>query len=142
VAGFAEGRNEIDADFIDTVVTAQGGALEGEENGEGIDSKIIVSSSQMGKSEGNESGNNLKTEVMALEGRLTRMEGLMLEMTSQLIPAFSIILPRVITNLPAELTLIGKEQDSMEAETTGQNLTDEFSPPPPRRWWSKLWQNQ
>ena len=30
VAGFAEGRQEIEADFIDTVVAAQGGTLEEE----------------------------------------------------------------------------------------------------------------
>ena len=31
VAGFAEGRQEIDGEFIDTVIAAQGGSLEGPE---------------------------------------------------------------------------------------------------------------
>ena len=30
MAGFAEGRHEIEADFIDTVVAAEGGTLEDE----------------------------------------------------------------------------------------------------------------
>ena len=32
VAGFAEGRSEIDGDFIDTVISSQGGSLEGPES--------------------------------------------------------------------------------------------------------------
>ena len=34
VAGFAEGRHEIDAEFIDLVISAQGGSLEGVESEE------------------------------------------------------------------------------------------------------------
>ena len=47
VAGFAEGRQEIDADFIDTVVAAQGGTLEEEiekdETSEGKEALAVTS---------------------------------------------------------------------------------------------------
>ena len=42
VAGFAEGRHEIDGEFIDLVIAAQGGSLEGAEDKESCLSEDLV----------------------------------------------------------------------------------------------------
>lgn len=86
VVGFAEGRHEIDGGFIDLVIAAQRGTLEGMED---VEPKISRSQEViMEKADPADSGsvNGLKAEIRELVGRLTRVEGLVLEMTSQLIP--------------------------------------------------------
>jgi putative secretion ATPase (PEP-CTERM system associated) len=85
VAGFAEGRREIDGEFIDTVIAAQGGSLEGEETGEGVAFQAregAPATVPLGPA----FGDGLQETVKELAGRLTRLEGMVLEMTSQLFP--------------------------------------------------------
>jgi general secretion pathway protein A len=94
VAGFAESRHELDGDFIDTVFQAQGGSLEGpelEETPEGEDQKAASPSMDFGLPA---SGDGLDAAVMELSGRLTRLEGMMLELTSQVMPVLTQALTR------------------------------------------------
>ncbi|MDP1761401.1 MAG: AAA family ATPase, partial [Deltaproteobacteria bacterium] len=86
VAGFAEGRHEIDAEFIDLVISAQGGSLEGVEAEESSIAEDLATLPETASSRLQASDNGLETAVQDLSGRLTRLEGLVLEMTSQMIP--------------------------------------------------------
>ena len=134
VAGFAEGRHEIDADFIDTVVAAQGGTLE-EETEESQDSEgkgltavqTPVSGIQM---------NNLNNEIAELAGRLTRLEGMCIEISNHLIPLITQLLSK---NEPWE-----SGQISMTPADEGYDLKDfevEDNSPSKKsmNWWSRLW---
>ena len=92
VAGFAEGRHEIDGEFIDLVIAAQGGSLEGEEAPEAVTSEGLAASADTPPSTMKISHDGLEATVAELSARLTRLEGLVLEMTSQLVPALHNIL--------------------------------------------------
>jgi general secretion pathway protein A len=133
VAGFAETRPEIDGEFIDTVVAAQGGSLEGQEDSatpiaapsslvEGARSSIAISD------------NGLEATVGELAGRLTRLEGMVLELTSQLAPVLTKLLSKQL------LDHVQPEPDQPAAPPSlpdqPPNL-DEQSPPP-KKWWSRF----
>jgi len=136
VAGFAEGRTEIDADFIDTVVAAQGGTLEEEGEGqEAGESRVVVQDEPMTRSGGN---NHLKQEIAELSGRLTRVEGLCLEISNHLIPMVTELLadkkkweasPPVLTEVPVQEP---REEVDLEMEVTPTPLK-------PSPWWARLW---
>jgi general secretion pathway protein A len=133
VAGFAEGRKEIDADFIDTVVAAQGGTLE--EEGEGEDS--VQTPIGTGDSLGSTDGNQFRQELADLSGRLTRLEGLCLEISNHLIPLVTQLLtPKdTPTSLPppeAEPAPLLPEEPDTEAATMPLAAK-------PSSWWSRLW---
>jgi hypothetical protein len=133
VAGFAEGRHEIDAEFIDTVVAAQGGTLE-EEMGESQEAGEGPIASQAQAS--GMSTNNLKGEIAELSGRLTRVEGMCIELSNHLIP----LITDFFTN---------KEQ--WQAERNSPAVADEVqvvpeveveenaTPPKSVTWWSRWW---
>ena len=89
VAGYAEGRHEIDGEFIDLVISAQGGSLEGAESEESSISEDLTASTSIPPSSMPVSHNGLEATVGELSARLTRLEGLVLEMTSQLVPALT-----------------------------------------------------
>ncbi|MGA9822134.1 MAG: ExeA family protein [Desulfobaccales bacterium] len=100
VAGFAEGRQEIDGDFIDMVYATQGGSLEGPEEGP-LETPAGLEAAA-GALEFNtkavNSNNGLEARLSELSGRLTRIESLVLEITSQLIP----VLTRVMLKPPPQ----------------------------------------
>jgi general secretion pathway protein A len=132
VAGFAEGRHELDAEFIDMVIAAQGGSLEGSEDvesstGEALTAKVEVDTSV--------TDNGLHEAIMDLSGRLTRLEGLVLEMTSQLIPALSNILDK-----PSSSGIQSQPRDNFslqgDADDSPSDLNDST---PSHRWWSRIW---
>jgi len=131
VAGFAEGRQEIGADFIDTVIAAQGGTLE-EEIGDydAAEEKSEPSSPRAALTSGN---NNLKAEITELAGRLTRLEGLCLEISNHLIPVMTELLAKK-SSLP-QIDL--PEEQEEELHQLPEAMTAE--PPPPKKgnsWWS------
>jgi general secretion pathway protein A len=133
VAGFAEGRQEIDADFIDTVVAAHGGTLEEDidETSEGKQSLAVTSSVS------ESSNNNLKRELAELSGRITRVEGLCIEISNHLIP--------VITELLSKKETWDASQILLEEEATNNQMAAAieaekgFVPIKPLNWWSRFW---
>jgi general secretion pathway protein A len=148
VAAFAEGRQEIDREFLETVVAAQGESLEGPDRIEtGSEEDLAAASNpqepwvagdqapQPSKSQGEEgAGNNLRKEVWELSARVARLEGMVLDLTGQLMPAIN----KFCSQLPAN--------PSPEAELPLPALPpDEVLEPHPktpsprrRRWWSRF----
>ena len=94
VAGFAEGRHEIDGEFIDLVIVAQGGSLEGTEEKESLFIEGLVGSADSLPSAMPVSHNALESMVEDLSARLTRLEGLALEMIRQMAPVLMKILEK------------------------------------------------
>ncbi len=131
VAGFAEGRKEIDADFIDTVVAAQGGTLE--EEGETAEPPAAAAEEVRTI----DRSNHLKQELADLAGRITRLEGLCLEISNHLIPLVTQLLAqqekRASPPLPEELPMVEvleePEPDAEIIQPAEKGST----------WWSRLW---
>lgn len=137
VAGFAEGRHEIDAEFIDLVISAQGGSLEDTEEKEPLASEDLVNLPDTSPSSLPVSPNGLEATVEELSARLTRLEGLVLEMTSQLVPA--------LTNFLAKHALRPgqpSEDDIVRQTSPGPEAIDHESlPSPQQNWWSRLFKS-
>jgi general secretion pathway protein A len=139
VAGFAEGRQEIDGEFIETVIAAQGGGLEGTEEIEGLPAEgASAPLPAMPASLAPASANGLEATVRELSARLARLEGLVLEMTSQMVPIMVELLqktagseprPPVVDSSPAPRDLSAEESD------------DEVLPQPRKNWWSSIWKS-
>jgi general secretion pathway protein A len=135
VAGFAEGRHEIDGEFIDTVVAAQGGSLEGLQDQETLASEDLAALPGVSKSALHASDDGLEATMRELSTRLTRLEGLVLEMNSLLMPALTDILGKL---RPSEKPALppGHGDDPLA-------VTEEIPPlasaaTNPNRWWSRL----
>jgi len=101
VAGFAEGRHELDGEFIDLVIAAQGGSLEGVEGRDASTPEDLVASSGLQPNPAPVSRDGLEATVGELSARLTRLEGLVLEMTGQLAPALTRFLEKPPPPAPA-----------------------------------------
>jgi hypothetical protein len=138
VAGYAEGRHEIDAEFIDFVISAQGGSLEGAESEDSSMSEDLTASAGIPPTSMPVSHNGLETAVGELSARLTRLEGLVLEMTSQLVPALTNIALKqsVKPGQPSEYDIV--HHNSLEPEKTNQ----ESVPPPRQNWLSRLFSSE
>jgi general secretion pathway protein A len=138
VAGFAEGRHEIDGEFIDLVITAQGGSLEdigGESSEESSPSLAPEVTSERVEAVTLGQSNGLQATVSDLSARLTRLEGLVLEMTSQLVP----VLTKFMTSrLPAEPLQL--PEDYSEAPAAPEASFSSKSLPKSRKgFWTRLW---
>ena len=134
VAGFAEGRQEIDADFIDTVVAAQGGTLEEEiEKDETPRGQELAVTSPALES----SNNNLKSEVAELSGRITRLEGLCLEISNHLIPVMTELLSKKETWDAGQILL--EEEGLNNQMPAAVGVEKDFPPIRPLTWWSRFW---
>jgi general secretion pathway protein A len=138
VAGFAEGRHEIDGEFIDLVITTQGGSLE--DIGEVSIEESSPSSAPEVPSERVEAvtlgqSNGLQATVSDLSGRLTRLEGLVLEMTSQLVPVLTKFMtaPSAARPLKFQDELGGAPVPVPEASFSRESL-----PETRKSWWSRL----
>lgn len=134
VAGFAEGRHEIDAEFIDLVIAAQGGSLEGIEAEESAPSEDLAPSAGIPPSSVPGSRNGLEATVGELSARLTRLEGLVLEMTSQLVPALMNVLPQPQPSEPVSRPGFPISPGAVDA---GDLRHPESVAP--KSWWSRLW---
>jgi general secretion pathway protein A len=129
VAGFAEGRHELDGEFIDTVIAAQGGGLEGDEKEYALpEAPSPTPDAPIPHLAAPENG--IGAAVQQVSERLTRLEGLVLEMTNQLVP----ILAHFMTNQVSGLL---EKTDSHSIP--GPTLEDDNLPPSPKGWWSKFW---
>ena len=139
VAGFAEGRHEIDGEFIDLVITTQGGSLE-DISGESSEEESLSLASQA-TSEGNKAitsvaSDGLKGTVSDLSGRLTRLEGLVLEMTSQLVP---VLMKFLSSQIPPESLHLPEADDQAPPIAPERSLSPESLPEPRKSFWSKFW---
>jgi hypothetical protein len=87
--------------------------------------------------------NYLLTEITELSGRLTRLEGLMLELSSQIVPAFAKILSSPLNReaqpiSEAREALVHPESDSPAAPPTEETLQAPAKQPPTfNRWWPR-----
>lgn len=140
VAGFAEGRTEIDADFIDTVVAAQGGTLEEEGEGQDVgESRSAVRDEPVRQAGGN---NNFNKEIAELSGRLTRVEGLCLEISNHLIPLVTELLAKIEAKKEgweAPRSVLFEVPVSEPQEEVALELDVTPTPLKPTPWWSRLW---
>jgi general secretion pathway protein A len=136
VAGFAEGRHELDAEFIDMVIAAQGGSLEGQEDGVETSSPDQAAFPASGEQGRPESANGLQAEVMELSGRLTRLEGMVLEMTSYVMPALTKMLDKSIS----EPALKPAEDPTLVAPPDPEPAIPAETPAgPSKRWRFRFW---
>ena len=137
VAGFAEGRHEIDGEFIDLVISAQGGSLEGVEAEESSIAEDLAALPETSGSRVQASDNGLEAAVQDLSGRLTRLEGLVLEMTSQMIPIMAKICEKPSPPEPVQVS----EAPSLPHPVFPEpKLNLNNSPPTRKSWWSRFWQ--
>jgi general secretion pathway protein A len=144
VAGFAEGRHDIDGEFLDTVMAAQGLRWETLEPSEEprpepqteyqkpTDSRPLVSEDGLGLA------------VAELAARLSRVEGLMLELSGHLLPVLRQLLgkqappdaEKVMTSASSDLPL------TEEVAESAQDFPDSAPSEPQasrRGWWSRIW---
>jgi general secretion pathway protein A len=139
VAGFAEGRHEIDGEFIDLVITAQGGSLEdiaGDSSEESPPSAAPDATSERAETVTFGQSNGLQATVSDLSGRLTRLEGLVLEMTSQIVPVLMKFLP---STLPAESLQPPEDYGMISSDTPEASFSQESLPQPKKSLWSRFW---
>jgi general secretion pathway protein A len=157
VAAFAEGRQDIDREFLETVVAAQGGSLEGPDQAESGSEQELQpvqppelqeTGDQADQPAGEliEAGSRefadvqLRREILELSERMARLEGLVLDLIGQLVPAIT----KFFSHLPAESAKPASSPqpslplDSQEApEPAPEQQNDEAPPPPKRSWWSR-----
>ncbi len=136
VAGFAEGRQEIDGDFIDTVISAQGGSLEGLGAEEVLISEAQFASPRSLDFGSAASDNGLGATVTELATRLTRLEGLVLEMTSQLAPVITRVLS--LATVP-ETSPPQDDQATPPSNDSAESLDPDDLPPPRKSRWFSFW---
>jgi general secretion pathway protein A len=136
VAGFAEGRHELDAEFIDLVISAQGGSLEDTEANEPLTLEDLVTSADAPPVSTPISHNGLEATVGELSARLTRLEGLVLEMTSQLIPAISQVFQQ---EQPERVTHQENPPNTLAPEDSLPSPPTEHAAMSSTRWWSHFW---
>jgi general secretion pathway protein A len=136
VAGFAEGKSEIDGEFIDTVFAAQGGSLEGPTTLE-TQEAVEVGESPLGP-EIKPSDNGLEARIIDLSGRLTRLEGLVLEMSSELIPVITRALWKPAP-LESGLSLINDTPAGEELPSPEEFPSPVSSPSSKKKRWFRFW---
>ncbi len=134
VAGFAEGRQEIDGEFIDTVIAAQGGSLEGPEQTDAATQEQPPPLPEAMSSGISTPDNGLRSSVDELGGRLSRLEGMVLEMTSQLVP----LLTKILEKQPLD-SIQPMQDNRMRPNSKPFEKPDlENLPPARKRWWTRL----
>jgi general secretion pathway protein A len=136
VAGFAEGRHEIDGEFIDMVIAAQGGSLEDLEELQVSEAQEPEAFPPKAEPEPAFSDNGLQSTLAELSGRVTRLEGMVLEMASQLFP----VLTKVISS---QSSLDSRSQKELSTKSIPNDTPEVTAPPNPqaeqKSWWSKFW---
>jgi general secretion pathway protein A len=135
VAGFAEGRQELDGEFIETVIAAQGGGLEGSDAVEALpEAGASATPLETAGSVLPGPANGVEALVRELSGRVTRLEGLVLEMNSQLMP---VLVEALSKNLPLDsLPPSSLPEAPLAVEQPPEDEPNDL-PPTRKRWWSR-----
>ncbi len=134
VAGFAEGRQEIDGEFIDTVIAAQGGSLEGPEQTDTTTQEELAPLPEAASSAISIPDNGLRSTVDELGARLSRLEGMVLEMTSQLVP----LLTKLLEKQPLDSIQPIQANHMRHSYEPFENPDPNAQPQNRKRWWSRL----
>jgi general secretion pathway protein A len=154
VAAFAEGRKEIDREFLETVVAAQGETLEGPEQddsgseegqplapgAQGDQSAHPANSlgEMAGEGSGEVPGNNLRREILELSARMSRLESLFLDLTGQLVPALNKLFPELPQESPNSATPPPPPPPPPPPDHAAGLLEDASPSSPKRSWWSRF----
>jgi general secretion pathway protein A len=139
VAGFAEGRHEIDGEFIDMVIEAQGGSLEGPEGEETATPLHPESLTEKTASDFQLSDNGLQATINDLAARLTRLESLVLEITSQMMPALTKIMHK--SSKSENILPSTDDQAPVVVAPLEPTTPQEDEKVYPKGWWSRFWSN-
>jgi len=153
VAGFAQGKKEIDSEFLENVVSLHIVFLEGEDEARENDTRAfnatIEQQSPQDKWEGFGEARDLalmpgthrfglqningemRSQMMELSGLLGRLEDLFVEVTTQLVPA----LTKIIISLPSDEQKVTDPPSLSSSKGTEEVLAKE----PPSRSWKKFW---
>jgi general secretion pathway protein A len=156
VAAFAEGRQEIDREFLETVVAAQGESLEGPDQSEGgleeglspahlqgpwrpDHTRSVESLEELIEADyGEPADNHLRKEIQELSERMARLEGLVLDLVGQLVPAIT----KFFAHLPSEsinrAAPLPPPPPSLPLEPAPESASDENPSPPPKGWWARI----
>jgi general secretion pathway protein A len=143
VAGFAEGRHDIDGEFLETVMAAQGIGLETLAPSEEPSPRPQPEYQKPADFRPLVSDDGLGLAVAELSSRLSRLESLMLELSGHLLPVLRQLLgkqapPDTEKALTAESSAPPLTDDTVEAE---QDLPtpSPYKPQVRRRWWARIW---
>ncbi|MGQ9688716.1 MAG: ExeA family protein [Desulfobaccales bacterium] len=155
VAGFAEGRKEIDAEFLDTVMAAQGAGLESrapaaaETPGSFSEhpSALPADLQKTTDLQPLRSDDGLGLAVADISARLSRLEGLVLDLTGQMLPVLQQLLgkppPPAAEPLPPAASPAPPFSTGAEAAPDTPSGSPAFAPaklPASRKgWWSRIW---
>ncbi|MEJ2071832.1 MAG: hypothetical protein P8X58_15760, partial [Syntrophobacterales bacterium] len=144
VAGFAEGRHDIDAEFLETVMSAQGISLVEPEPSEWPRSEPQTEFHKPVDPQPLVSDDGLGLAVAELSSRLSRLESLMLELSGHMLPVLRQLLGKQASP-DAEKALTSASSDlplTEEAAESVQDFPDSAPSEPqiPRKtWWSRIW---
>ena len=154
VAAFAEGRKEVDREFLETVLAAQGESLEGPDQADSepdrgptrqdpadlLESEAAGIAASLGElmevDPGALSDNHLRKELLEINERMARLEGLVLDLVGQLVPAIT----RFFIQLPPD------HSKAVSPPSASLPPGDALEPPAPeeppaapkKKWWSRL----
>lgn len=134
VAGFAEARPEIDGEFIDTVIAAQGGTLEGPEETHAATQEEPALLPEATSSGVRAADNGLHAAMEEMSSRLARLEGMVLELTSQLVPVMS----KFMEKQPLDSIQPVPDNDMSHSCKPVKILDPDNLPQTRKRWWSRL----
>lgn len=147
VAGFAEGRREIDGEFLATVLAAQGLSPEALEPPEELRACGPPAEYRLPADPGpSPSNDGLALAVVELTSRMNRLEGIVLELSGQMLPVLRRLLGK--QELPEAEPLPAPEAaapylSDQEADAAAEE--QELPPVPPgedeasrKGWWSRI----
>ena len=155
VAGFAEGKREIEEEFLQNVVSQHVASLEGpEKTGEdSTEAPEVTSGGQTSHGKWEESqkagdlalrpddthsglNNDLRLQMLDLSGRVGRLENLFMEISTQLVPALTKIIQ---SPLPSDQQRTPDTSSSIvSAPESNEELAEEAPSPPWRRRWIQI----
>jgi general secretion pathway protein A len=159
VAGFAEGKKEIDDEFLENVVSLHVGSLEGQDETkekftEAFDSTVDsqtfhgqweesqerrdLASMPGDRNAGLKSLNDeMRLQMMEISGRLGRLEGLFMDISTQLMPALTKIIHSIS---PSDQQKAPVPSFSISTQATKEEVNEEApSPSWKKRWIKILW---